>query len=124
MPVSKINILQKIPDWNIIILCQKGVKNVHNYIFNLEINKDSLLVMVVDCFNTVVGWWFLWSHIVIVNIKKYPVWGIFLEIGQIFNFVTGCFIFGDIRFELPFSTGFQIIYIIKGRANLRARRII
>lgn len=122
--MAKNELLKKILEYGIITMCQKGVIYVYNYIFNLEINKDSLLVMVVDCISVVIGWWFLWPHFVIVNIKKYPVWGIFLEIGQIFNFVTGCFIFGDIRFEPPFSTGFQIIYIIKGRANLRARRII
>ena len=48
---------------------QKGVIYVYNYIFNLEINKDSLLVMVVDCISVVIGWWFLWSHFVIA-IKK------------------------------------------------------
>ena len=58
-------LLKKILFLDIIATCQKGVKHVHNYICNLEINKCLEMFMVVDCINIVVGWRFLWPHLVI-----------------------------------------------------------
>ena len=58
-------LLKKILFLDIITTWQKGVTHVYYYILNFEINKNRHLVMVVDCINIVVGWWFLWSYFVI-----------------------------------------------------------
>ncbi len=70
-PGGKNELLKKIQDYDIIHTCQKGVIYVHNYIFNLEINQDCYLVMVVDCINIVAGWRIFWTHIVIHSLTMF-----------------------------------------------------
>ena len=47
--------LKKISYWNIITMCQKGVKYVNTYICNIEISKCAELFLVVDSINIVIG---------------------------------------------------------------------
>lgn len=60
--------LQNLVNWNIITMCQKGVKHVNTYICNTEINKRVKLFLVVDCFNIVIGFW-CYTDFVIATIK-------------------------------------------------------
>ena len=48
--------LQNLINWNIILVCQKGVKYVNTYICNIAINQSPALFMVVDIADIGIGW--------------------------------------------------------------------
>ena len=48
----------------------KGVKDVNTYIYCIEINKCPEMFLVVDIVNIGIGWRFIRSYILIVNVMK------------------------------------------------------
>ena len=61
--------LKKFSYWDIILMCQKGVRYVNTYICNIKINKCAELFLVVDSINIVIGFRF-YTHFIITTIES------------------------------------------------------